>query len=331
MERAIQLSKNGLGFTYPNPMMGCVIEKNGKIISEDWLYKKGTGHAEEKAINNVKNKDFFLGSTIYITLEPCFYNGKKQSCVDLIINNLISRVVIGTKNPKYKGISIKKLRENGIEVIEDFLKKNIYILNKRFFTFYKKRRPYIILQWSQSYNGLLKMNNINHCNIYYKQIVHKWISEENGILTGKINCNKKFFYTKWFGRNPIRIFIDKELKGDNSCLLLDDYIKNIVFTEKNRKNEKNTEYIRINFNKKTIKNILIHLYNRNIQSIIVEGNISILYSVIRKSIWDECRILIHDTFFKNGLIIPKINGKIFKEINFNKNKIIFVSSLGKNF
>jgi len=157
MYRAIQLAKNGLGFTSPNPMVGCVIERNGFILSEGWHHKAGNSHAEEKAINMVKDWSLLVDSTLYVTLEPCVHFGKTPPCVDLIIKNHIPRVVIGVQDPcdKVKGLGINKLIKHGVEVIENVLKDECRILNKRFFTFYEKKRPYVILKWAQSNDGFM--------------------------------------------------------------------------------------------------------------------------------------------------------------------------------
>ncbi|WP_185872117.1 bifunctional diaminohydroxyphosphoribosylaminopyrimidine deaminase/5-amino-6-(5-phosphoribosylamino)uracil reductase RibD [Blattabacterium cuenoti] len=331
MMRAIQLAKNGFGMTSPNPMVGCVIERNGFILSEGWHYKKGMNHAEVNAIQQIKNKDLFLNSTLYVTLEPCVHFGITPPCVDLIIKNNIPRVVIGVQDPcdKVSGLGIKKLKEFGIEVIENFLKDKCRILNKRFFTFHEKNRPYVILKWAQSYDGFIDSYSINKkktwiSNIYARQLNHKWRSEEDSILVGRktvLNDNPKLNVRKWFGKNPIRIFMDKKLRISNSYFILDGTQKTIIFTEINKKNKKNIEYVQIFFDKKIINNILNFLYKKNILSLIVEGGKKTLESFIKENIWDECRIFICDTILKNGLIAPKIGGKILKKMNLGKDKL----------
>ncbi len=246
MKRAIQLAKNGLGMTSPNPMVGCVIEKNGIILSEGWHYKKGMNHAEVNAINGVKNKDLFLDSTLYVTLEPCVHLGMTPPCVDLIIKKNIPRVVIGTQDTcdKVRGLGILKLKESGIEVIENVLENECRILNKRFFTFHEKNRPYIILKWAQSYDGFIDSKNNKKFWIsgkYSRQFSHKWRAEEDSILVGKktvLNDNPKLNARKWFGNNPIRIFIDRKLKVPSYYFILDGSQKTIVFTEEKKKKKR---------------------------------------------------------------------------------------------
>ncbi|AEU09198.1 bifunctional diaminohydroxyphosphoribosylaminopyrimidine deaminase/5-amino-6-(5-phosphoribosylamino)uracil reductase RibD [Blattabacterium sp. (Cryptocercus punctulatus) str. Cpu] len=330
MYRAIQLAKNGLGTTSPNPMVGCVIEKNGLILSEGWHYKIGMYHAEINAINFVKDLSLLVDSTLYVTLEPCVHFGKTPPCVDLIIKNRIPRVVIGTQDPcdKVNGLGIKKLREYGIEVIENVLKNECRYLNKRFFTFYEKNRPYVILKWAQSYDGFMD-NSIKKnswiSGIYSRQLSHKWRSEEDSILVGRktvINDNPKLNVRKWFGNNPIRIVLDRNLSISDTYFVLDKTKYTIIFTEKKKENRKNTEFVQISFDKKIIKNILNYLYKKKIISLIVEGGKMTLESFIKEKIWDESRIFICNIFLKNGLKSPIISGKIFQKKYIEKDKLV---------
>ncbi len=324
MYRAIQLAKNGLGLTYPNPMVGCVIEKNGLILSEGW-YKKGELHAVKNAINNIKKKIFLKKSTIYLTLEPCINRIKKISCVDLIIKNYISTVVIGitNPNPKIKGLGIKKLKNNGIKVIENILIDECRFLNKRLFTFYEKKRPFIILKIEQSEDGYIdfflkkKINFIQ--NLYYQQLNNKWRSEENSVFIRKKNFfNKKKNIKNWEGNIPIKIFLDKNLSRYPT--FLSKRTKTIIF-----KNKKKIKFFQILFKKNLINNILYFLYKMNIVSVLIEigGDKIILEKFIKKNIWDESRIFIYkNIFLKKGLKIPVINGKVIKKININKDQLI---------
>ena len=147
LSRCIQLAKNGLGSTYPNPLVGSVIVHNDKIIGEGWHRKAGEPHAEVHAINSVKDQSLLKESTIYVSLEPCSHFGKTPPCCDLIIAHKIPKVVVGTIDPfsKVAGSGIQRLRDNGCEVTVGVLEKECLELNKRFFTFHNKKRPYLIL------------------------------------------------------------------------------------------------------------------------------------------------------------------------------------------
>ncbi|WP_185852044.1 bifunctional diaminohydroxyphosphoribosylaminopyrimidine deaminase/5-amino-6-(5-phosphoribosylamino)uracil reductase RibD [Blattabacterium cuenoti] len=330
MKRAIQLAKYGLGLTSPNPMVGCVIERNGIVLSEGWHYKKEMYHAEFLAINNIKDEYLFFNCTLYVTLEPCVHFGETPPCVDLIIEKNIPRVVVGIQDPcdKVKGLGIKKLKKYGIEVIENVLMDQCKILNKRFFTFYEKNRPYIILKWAQSDDGFIYSENRKNnwiSGIHARQLNHKWRSEEDGILVGRktvLNDNPKLNVRKWFGQNPVRIFVDKKLSISDSYFILDGSQKTIVFTEKKKENQENIEYIQISFEKKIINQILNFLHKKKILSLIVEGGKKTLENFIQENIWDECRIFICKEVLKSGLKAPEIKGIISKKMNLNKDQLI---------
>lgn len=153
--RCIELAKNGLGTTYPNPLVGSVIVYDNKIIGEGWHKKAGEPHAEVNAVNSVKDKSLLEKATIYVSLEPCSHFGKTPPCCDLIIQQKIPNIVIGTIDPfaKVSGNGIRKLKEAGRNVTVGILEKECNELNKRFFTFHQKKRPYIILKWAESADG----------------------------------------------------------------------------------------------------------------------------------------------------------------------------------
>ncbi|WP_185855955.1 bifunctional diaminohydroxyphosphoribosylaminopyrimidine deaminase/5-amino-6-(5-phosphoribosylamino)uracil reductase RibD [Blattabacterium cuenoti] len=335
MKRAIQLARNGLGRTSPNPMVGCVIERNGVILSEGWHKQVGNFHAEVNAIKMVKNVLLFFDSTLYVTLEPCVHFGRTPPCVDLIIKNNIPRVVIGIRDPCNKGLGIKKLKDSGIEVIENVLKDKCRFLNKRFFTFHEKNRPYVILKWAQDNNGFMDYYSLKRkkrfwiSGIYSRQLSHKWRTEEDSILVGKntvLNDNPKLNVRKWFGNNPIRIIFDRNLNISTSYFVLNGKQQTIVFTEKKKENKKNIEFIQIPFDKGIVKNVLNHLYQKKILSLIVEGGKFTLESFIKEDVWDESRIFICCCYFleEKGLPAPIIKGKTFKHVDIDENDKLIV-------
>ena len=221
MGRCIQLAKLGLGNVAPNPMVGAVLVYGNKIIGEGYHQKYGEAHAEVNCINSVseKNKSLIEKSTIYVSLEPCSHYGKTPPCADLIIQNKIRKVVIGIKDiyKEVDGAGIQKLQNADLEVITGVLENECHDLNKRFFTFHQKKRPYIILKWTQSANGNIGLNGerILISNDYSNRLVHKWRSEEASILVGTNTAlidNPSLTARLWEGNNPVRIVIDKELK-----------------------------------------------------------------------------------------------------------------------
>ena len=242
IKRCIELAQNGLGTTYPNPMVGSVIVHKNKIIGEGWHKKSGEAHAEVNAINSVKDESLLKDATIYVSLEPCSHFGKTPPCSDLIIAKEIKRVVIGTMDPfaKVAGRGIKKLMDAGCEVKVGILEDECLELNKSFFTFLKKQRPYIILKWAQTEDGFIAPENregkrpVWITNKYSGQLVHKWRSEEAAILVGTntvLKDNPSLNVRKWTGKSPIRIVIDRELKTPDEFPILDGTQKTIMLCE----------------------------------------------------------------------------------------------------
>jgi diaminohydroxyphosphoribosylaminopyrimidine deaminase / 5-amino-6-(5-phosphoribosylamino)uracil reductase len=318
MSRCIALAKNGLGTTYPNPMVGSVIVYEGKIIGEGWHKKAGEPHAEVNAVNSVQDKSLLKKSTIYVSLEPCSHFGKTPPCCDLIIKYKIPNVIIGTVDPfsEVSGNGIKKLIEAGKNVTVGILEDECTILNKRFFTFHQKKKPYIILKWAQSHDGFIAPLEKNEkkpvwiSNTYSRQLVHKWRTEEQAILVGTqtvIDDNPKLNARDWQGNNPIRIALDQNNRIPRENAIFDNEIKTIVFTNaENTISSENTIFERINFKDNLAGQIIDSLYNHNIQSVIIEGGLQTLQTFIDANLWEEARIFTGTTFLGNGIKAPKL-------------------------
>lgn len=327
MSRCIALAKNGLGATYPNPMVGSVIVYEGKIIGEGWHKKAGGPHAEVNAVNSVQDKSLLKKSTIYVSLEPCSHFGKTPPCCDLIIKNKIPNVVIGTVDPNIMvaGNGIKKLIEAGIHVTVGILEDECNELNKRFFTFHQKKRPYILLKWAQSQDGFiapvekLEKKPVWITNTYSRQLVHKWRTEEQAILVGTqtvIDDNPKLNARDWHGNNPIRLVLDQHNRIPKNNAVFDDQTKTIVFTNsENAISKENTTFEVINFKQNIAKQIVDLLYKNNIQSVIIEGGLQTLQTFIDANLWDEARVFKGKTFFGKGTkapLMPKTNSENYK-------------------
>lgn len=322
------MAKNGLGATYPNPLVGSVIVLNDKIIGEGWHQKAGEPHAEVNAINSVKDKSLLKQATIYVNLEPCSHYGKTPPCANLIVENGIKKVVIGSvdSNSKVSGKGILHLQNNDCDVIVGVLEQECLNLNKRFFTFHNKKRPFIILKWAETQDGFIdKLRNENSENLpnwisnaYSQQLVHKMRAEEQAILVGTntaLNDNPKLNARNWFGLNPIRIVLDKSLKIPFHYNLYDGSVKTIILTEKVPEESpyKNTHFEKIDFSKKLSKQICDALYKNEIQSLIIEGGTKILQTFIDENLWDEANVFVGNTTFENGLKAPKLK-KVPNEI-----------------
>lgn len=323
IKRCIELAKNGFGTTYPNPMVGSVIVYEDKIIGEGWHKKAGEPHAEVNAIRSVKDKSLLKKATIYVSLEPCSHFGKTPPCCDLIIEHEIPNVVVGTVDPNEKvaGKGIKKIIESGYNVIVGVLENECYELNKRFFTFHNKKRPYIILKWAESHDGFLapekqpdqKRQPVWITNPYSRQLVHKWRSEEQAILVGTqtaIEDNPKLNIRDWSGNNPVRIVLDQSNRIPKDSFIFDNSVKTIVFTKSETAlSIENTTFEVINFNQNIIPQILAVLHQNQIQSIIIEGGSQTLQAFINQNIWDEARIFTGKTTFNKGIKAPLIEKK----------------------
>lgn len=319
IKRCIELAKNGLGTTYPNPLVGSVIVHNGKIIGEGWHRKSGESHAEVIAIDSVKNKELLKESTIYVSLEPCSHFGKTPPCADLIIQHKFSKVIIGTIDPfaKVCGSGIAKLKKSGIKVEVGFLENECRELNKRFFTFHQKKRPYIILKWAQTQNGFIaplqkkETKPVWISNEFSRQLVHKWRAEEQAIMVGTntvLQDNPRLDIRSWTGENPIRIVLDRELKITSGFSVYDKSVKTIFITEKERLSEhENQVFEKIDFNKNVNIGILDVLYKHQIQSVIIEGGAVLLESFIKNNLWDEARVFTSDLSFEKGIKAPEFN------------------------
>lgn len=342
IKRCLALAQNGLGTTYPNPLVGSVIVLNGKIIGEGWHKKAGEAHAEVNAINAVKDKSLLKKATIYVSLEPCSHFGKTPPCSDLIITHKIPHVVIGTIDPfaKVCGNGIKKLKEAGIKVTVGVLEKECQEINKRFFTFHQKKRPYIILKWAESKDGFFAPDDTLRnkeeekkpywiTNQYSRQLVHKWRTEEQAILVGTqtvLADNPKLDARDYFGNNPIRIAFDQNNKIPEDFHIKKTKHNTIIYTNNNilTKN-KHLIYEKIKFDSFFLLNLTENLHKHNIQSIIIEGGSHTIQRFIDQNLWDEARVFIGDSYFNTGLKAPQLDAipvakkTVMKdEINFYK-------------
>ena len=327
MLRCIQLAKNGLGTTYPNPLVGSVILCHGRIIGEGWHHKSGLGHAEVNAIKSVEDKDLLKEATIYVSLEPCSHHGKTPPCADLIIASGIKNVVIGSRdpNPKVAGKGIQRLVDNGCDVIIGVLERECDELNKRFFTFHQRKRPYIFLKWAESADGFIaplavkrasKKEPVWISNEYSRQRVHKIRTTEQAILVGTTTVeldNPALTARDWAGTNPLRLVIDRQLRLPEEVSVLDREVKTIIITEREKINKDNLFYEKIDFSENLASQICDVLFRNQIQSLIVEGGMKTIQTFIDEELWDEALIFKGNVNFGNGITAPEFQGSQFSE------------------
>ena len=330
MQRCVDLAQKALGKTYPNPLVGCVIVHNDIIIGEGFHEKAGQAHAEINAINSVKNLDLLKESTIYVSLEPCAHFGKTPPCANKIVEIGFKKVVIGTldSHDKVNGKGKQILEDAGIEFVSGVLEKECRELNKRFFTFHQKQRPFIILKWAESGDGFLdkdfKPTQIG--NPLTKQFVHQLRSQEHAILVGTqtaLTDNPSLTTREIVGRNPIRILIDFDLKVPIDFNLYNDEAETVIFNSKKETIEGNITFIKLQ-KENFLENLMAKLFEKQIQSVIVEGGSFTLQQFIDQNLWDEAIIIKNDNLHLiNGTKAPTLSSYIFETKQFRDNKIEF--------
>ncbi|QTY26524.1 bifunctional diaminohydroxyphosphoribosylaminopyrimidine deaminase/5-amino-6-(5-phosphoribosylamino)uracil reductase RibD [Flavobacterium sp. CS20] len=326
MKRCLDLAKNGLGQTYPNPMVGRVIVHKDKIIAEGWHQRAGQAHAEVNAINQIKDQSLIKHATLYVSLEPCSHYGKTPPCADLIIDKGFKKIVIGSIDPfaKVKGKGIQKLMAKGCEVVLGVLEDECLDLNKRFIMFHTHKRPYIILKWVESQDGFLSpfefCRDQNQApvwltNTYSKQRVHQWRSQEQAILVGTHTAlmdNPALTTRLWKGQNPLRIVIDKNLKIPKTSKIFSNEAQTLVFTSRQESDFKTTTFCQIDFKQPILPQLLNELHKRNIQSLLVEGGRVTLQEFINADLWDEARVFKSPKQLKLGTKSPIFKGQLIK-------------------
>lgn len=329
IQRCLQLAKNGIGTTRPNPSVGAVIVHKNKIIGEGFTSPYGGPHAEVNAINSVQNQELLKETTIYVTLEPCSHHGKTPPCADLIIEKGIPNIVIGSvdTNSLVAGKGIERLKKAGRNVIVGVCEEACKEHHKRFFTVQNKKRPYIILKWAETKDGFIapltkdEQKPVWISNAYSQQLVHKWRSKEHAILVGTntvIADNPSLTVRSWSGNNPVRIIIDKNLRIPSGATVLNGVVKTIVLVDRKEIRETRNEkqevfYEEIDFSSRVAEEICDVLHKHQIQSVIIEGGAQTLQTFIEANLWDEARVFIGDVNFGAGVKHPVFNAKLSSE------------------
>ena len=313
--RCIQLARNGKCNAAPNPMVGAVIVHNDTIIGEGYHIRCGEAHAEVNAIRSVKDESLLKESTIYVSLEPCSHYGKTPPCADLIINKGIPKVVVGCMDPfsLVAGRGIQKMRDAGIDVTVGVLEEECRQLIHRFITFHTLQRPFITLKWAESADGFIDLNRTGGYPYIFSSplssmIVHKRRAEHLGILVGRKTAlldNPSLTTRSWYGKNPIRMVIDKDLTLPEHLSLFDGSTPTIVFTRKrNAPTKSQIEYILLDFNQDILPQIMEILYQKKVQSLMVEGGSILLQSFIDNGCWDEAYIECSKDRLQEGVKAP---------------------------
>jgi diaminohydroxyphosphoribosylaminopyrimidine deaminase/5-amino-6-(5-phosphoribosylamino)uracil reductase len=356
MRRCLELALLGAGYVAPNPMVGSVLVYSNpetgeeRIIGEGYHERYGEKHAEANCIASVKEVDrpLIVRSTIYVSLEPCSHYGKQPPCADLIIEKQIPRVVVGCRDPfpQVNGRGIEKLRTAGVEVIVGVLEVECAEVNRRFFTFHTKHRPYILLKWAQSGDGKIgggtgvaggtKMagegDRILISNEYSNRLVHKWRAEEAAILVGTRTAmmdDPALTVRLWEGPDPIRLVVDRELRLPSTLRLFDGRVRTIVFNllrheeggkvghEEGGKvghgGDGMVEWYQLSPDSSLVHQIGVALTRLKIQSVLVEGGARLLQSFIDEGYWDEARVITNsELMIPGGMPAPEL-GRVWLE------------------
>lgn len=334
MVRCLELAKQGTGNVAPNPMVGCVIEHQKQIIAVGYHEKYGEAHAEVNAINSVIDKSLLRESTLYVNLEPCAHTGKTPPCADLIIEHKIPNVVIGCIDSysEVAGKGVEKLKAAGVNVTVGILEGKAKDLNKRFFTFHNKKRPYIILKWAETKDGFIdidrSLDSTKDDKIldnwitspFSKKLVHQWRSEEQAIMIGTntaLNDNPKLTVREVDGKDPLRVVLDLNLRLPQHLHIFDGSTPTLVFNFIKSEQNDNLEFVKIDKAQDLIPQVLTELYNRNILSVIIEGGAQLLQTFIDQDLWDEAKVFIGNKKFKSGLKAPKFDKTPINSLQFD--------------
>ncbi len=339
MHRCIQLALLGKGTVAPNPLVGAVLVYDGNIIGEGYHAKYGEAHAEVNCLNSVleQNKLLIAKSTLYVSLEPCTHFGKTPPCANLIIERKIPHVVIGCSDSfsKVNGRGIAALKNAGIHVEMGILENDCRNLNSRFFTFFETKRPYIILKWAQSNDGFIAKENgepYSISNQFTNMLVHKWRAEEASILVGTntVSTDNPYLTTRnWKGENPVRVVLDANLRLSKLSNIFDSSATTIIINR--LKNEKigNIIYYKVSESQNVVGAILACLYEKQINSVIIEGGSKTLQNFIDANYWNEARVITNEGLtISNGIKAPILKNAtlnnteyiITDRIDFYKNK-----------
>jgi len=333
MQRALELASLGRGRVSPNPMVGCVIVHQDRIIGEGWHQRYGDSHAEVNAVASVVDQSLLPESTAYVTLEPCSHFGKTPPCADLLIRHGLRRVVICNtdSNPLVSGNGINQLRQAGIEVSTGVLEREGRALNSRFFTFMEKKRPYIILKWAETADGFIARSNYDSKWISHplsRKLVHQWRAEEDAIMVGTRTAqydNPRLNVRDWSGKDPIRVVLDKQLQLDPALHLFDQSQPTFCFNLMKGEEQGRIEYVLLEEGREVVSQILDHLYRRKVQSLIVEGGSVLLQSFIHQKLWDEIRLFKSRQALGEGIMAPQFRGRQISRHTLYEDEVIHVA------
>lgn len=323
MKRCFELAVLGAGMVAPNPMVGAVLVHGDRIIGEGYHEVYAGPHAEVNCVASVKAADVDLipQATMYVSLEPCAHFGKTPPCADLIIKHHIPKLVIACRDPfsKVNGEGIRRLKAAGIDVTEGILEQEAIQLNKRFFSFHQKNRPYITLKWAQTADGFIAGADYKPLAIsgpVANRWVHRMRSEEAAIMVGyntALYDNPQLTTRLWHGKNPLRIVIDKKLLLSPAAEIYNSQARTLVLNELKDSEEGAVTFIKMPDNKPLLPFLMDQLYHFKVNSLIVEGGSKLLTSFIEAGIWDEAFVIKNiQMLLHHGVSAPSIPSDLIR-------------------
>ncbi|WP_336517888.1 bifunctional diaminohydroxyphosphoribosylaminopyrimidine deaminase/5-amino-6-(5-phosphoribosylamino)uracil reductase RibD [Pollutibacter soli] len=339
MSRCLQLAVAGAGSVAPNPMVGAVLVYNDIILGEGYHQNYGGPHAEVNCFESVgsENRKYIPDSTLYVSLEPCSHYGKTPPCADLIIREGVKRVVIGMRDPfeSVDGRGIEKLKNAGIEVVFPVLESEAGFLNRRFVSFQKKHRPYIILKWAQTADGFIGSaeKRLHISGMASNRLVHKWRSEEAAILVGVetvLHDDPQLTTRLWPGKNPVRMIIDPKKRLPDHLRVFDGECDTIVFTNGSSNKNFRAEWIEVGIGDSFVDAVCRTAFERKLQSILVEGGSKTIQHFLDTDLWDEIRMITNTgLFIGEGIAAPfGANGKHILSEQFGEDRVDYFLNPG---
>jgi diaminohydroxyphosphoribosylaminopyrimidine deaminase/5-amino-6-(5-phosphoribosylamino)uracil reductase len=303
MRRALELSLLSTGHTAPNPMVGALLVHHEKIIGEGRHIHFGGPHAEVEAIRSCFNPSLLPESTLYVTLEPCDHHGKTPPCTHLIIESRIPRVVVACTDPNklVSGRGLQRLVDAGVEVVLGVLEAECAYANRRFFTFHREKRPYVVLKWAESTDGFVAPSSPGpywlSCNTS-RQLVHRWRTEEAAVLVGAgtVLSDNPHLGARWYaGRQPIRVLVEHQPWLDGQFEILRD--EGALIRVETQSQEPLSSQI---------PSVLFRLHQQSVLSVLVEAGPNLQKAFIDSGLWDEIRILSTPKRLNGGLTAPSL-------------------------
>lgn len=333
MQRCLQLAALGRAHAAPNPVVGAVLVHEGRIIGEGYHQRFGEAHAEVRCLESVPAAlaGVVPSATLYVSLEPCSHYGKTPPCTERIISEGIGRVVVGCVDPfaAVAGRGIARLREAGVEVVTGVLEDACRKINRRFFTFHLKKRPYLLLKWAQSPDGFIGLPALKSARISSElsdRLVHRWRSEESGILIGSHTAeydDPLLTNRLWSGSDPVRIVLDRSGKLPDHLRVFQGPVPTLVFTRNVRRRQGHTEWLSVFPARRFLEEVMGILHERSILSVMVEGGAGILNAFIEAGLWDEARVITGQRYLREGLASPVLTGEPVAECEVGGDRISY--------